>query len=83
MNENPGFSGGQVLLALLGGAAAGAVVALLTAPQSGADTRLLIRQRTLPMRDSAACLPKPVSGTGEAAREVLNAALVKNGEAHS
>ena len=83
MNENPGFSGGQVLMAFLGGAAAGAVVALLTAPQSGAQTRSQIRQRALATRDTAANFPKALQGAVEAAREAFNESLVKSSEAHS
>ena len=39
MSEDRGPSGGSLLLAFLAGAAAGAVVALLTAPKSGRDMR--------------------------------------------
>lgn len=39
MMEKRGFSAGQITLAFLGGAAAGAAAALLTAPQSGSETR--------------------------------------------
>jgi gas vesicle protein len=39
MAERDGFSGFGVFLAFLGGAAAGAAVALLYAPQSGEETR--------------------------------------------
>ncbi|HEX6850580.1 MAG TPA: YtxH domain-containing protein [Candidatus Polarisedimenticolaceae bacterium] len=39
MIENRGFSGTQILVAFLGGAVAGAVTALLTAPRSGKETR--------------------------------------------
>jgi len=39
MSEGRNASGGSLLLAFLVGAAAGAVVALLTAPRNGRDTR--------------------------------------------
>ena len=39
MSEERGVSGGSLLLAFLAGAAAGAVVALLTAPKSGREMR--------------------------------------------
>lgn len=39
MSEDRGVSGGSILLAFLAGAAAGAVVALLTAPKSGREMR--------------------------------------------
>lgn len=39
MSEPPKVSGSSLLLAFLAGAAAGAVVALLTAPKTGRETR--------------------------------------------
>jgi gas vesicle protein len=39
MSEDHGVSGGSLLLAFLAGAAAGAVVALLTAPKNGREMR--------------------------------------------
>jgi gas vesicle protein len=39
MSEGRNVSAGSILLAFLAGAAAGAVVALLTAPKSGKETR--------------------------------------------
>ena len=39
-----GFSGTHLILAVLGGAAAGAAVALLTAPKSGRETRARIKE---------------------------------------
>lgn len=44
MNNNSGFSGSTVLVALLAGAAAGAAVALLTAPKAGRETREELKQ---------------------------------------
>ena len=57
MNEQPvivrtGFSGGQLFLAMLGGAAAGAAIAYLTAPQAGAKTRAQISDALRDGRDS-------------------------------
>ena len=39
MSDDRGSSGGNLLLAFLAGAAAGAVVALLTSPKSGKEMR--------------------------------------------
>ena len=39
MSDDRGSSGGNLLLAFLAGAAAGAVVALLTSPKSGKEVR--------------------------------------------
>jgi gas vesicle protein len=41
-NENGGMGAGTVILAMLGGAVAGAAAALLLAPRSGAETRAAI-----------------------------------------
>jgi len=43
MSEERGVSGGSLLLAFLAGAAAGAVVALLTSPKSGREMRESVR----------------------------------------
>jgi gas vesicle protein len=78
MNENPGFSGGQMLLAFLGGAAAGAAVALLTAPQSGAKTRALIRDKALAAGDTATAMPKALQGAVAAARDAFAESLARS-----
>lgn len=80
MSENTGFSGGQVLFAFLGGAAAGAVVALLTAPQSGAKTRADIRNRAKLTYDEASRMPKALAGAVGAAREAFNESLAANSD---
>lgn len=49
--ERPGFSGTTVVLAVLGGAAVGAAVALLTAPKSGRETRALLKDKLNDTRD--------------------------------
>jgi gas vesicle protein len=44
---------GAFLVGFLVGAASGAVVALLLAPQSGEETRALISERSIELRDKA------------------------------
>ena len=84
MNENnAGFSGNQVLAAFLGGAVAGAAVALLTAPRSGAQTRALIREKALASGESAARIPKALQGAVGAARDAFSESLSKSAEQHS
>jgi gas vesicle protein len=80
MKEDTGFSGGQMLMALLGGAAAGAAVALLTAPQSGAKTRAQIRERALAVGETTANFPKALQGAVGAARDAFNESLAKSGD---
>ncbi|MBT9558405.1 MAG: YtxH domain-containing protein [Myxococcales bacterium] len=70
-----GFSGSQLALAFLAGAAAGAAVALLTAPRSGAETRAQIRDFTARSRDRATSMPKALKGAALAARDAFNVAL--------
>jgi gas vesicle protein len=82
MNENQGFSGNQLLLAFAGGAAIGAVVALLTAPQSGAKTREVIRERAHRTADNAARLPRALQGAVGAASDAFTEALARNVEVH-
>lgn len=73
--EHRGFGLGHVLLALLGGAAAGAAVALLTAPRSGAESRRRIRELADDTQDSVTRLPAAVRKASIAAREAFNQAL--------
>jgi gas vesicle protein len=77
MSEKSGYHGGHLALAFLGGAAAGAAVALLTAPQSGAKSRALIRERVLTTGESAAQLPTALQGALSAARDAFNESLSK------
>jgi gas vesicle protein len=83
MSDSNGFSGGQVMLAFVGGAVAGAVVALLTAPQSGAKTRADIRHRAVNTYDEAARMPRALQGAVVAAKDAfdehLSASLAGNG----
>ncbi len=70
-----GFNAGHVLLALLGGAAAGAAVAYLTAPRSGEDQRRRLRAMAEDTRDTAHRVPAALRKATEAAREAFIAAL--------
>jgi gas vesicle protein len=51
MSERNGF--GLFLVGLLLGALSGAVAALLLAPQSGEETRTLIKDKSIELRDKA------------------------------
>ena len=83
MNENTGFSGMQILMAFAGGAAAGAVVALLTAPQSGAKTRAQLRDAAASTGDHATRFPKALQGAMGAARDAFSDSLAKNADHQS
>lgn len=83
MNDNNGYSGGQVVMALLGGAALGAAVALLTAPQSGAKTREMIRDRAIAAGDGVTRIPKALHGAVGAASDAFSESLNKSVTNHS
>ncbi len=80
--EVRGFGFGHVLLALLGGAAAGATAVYLTAPRSGTDSRRRLRTLADDTKESALRLPVAVARATEAAREAFNEAL-DEGAPHS
>jgi len=72
MTERTGFSGTHLLLAAIGGAAAGAAVALLTTPRSGPETRARINEYVKDGRNRARHLPPAVRAAGSAARNAFN-----------
>lgn len=69
------YGGGHLVAAFLGGAAAGAVVALLTAPRAGRESRERVRDYIDHRRDDAARLPSAVRAAGEAARNAFGEAI--------
>jgi len=71
--ERPGFSGSTVLLALVGGAAAGAAIALLTAPKSGRETRAMLKEK---LNDTKEGLTEAYKDGKEKARAFPGAAKV-------
>lgn len=66
-----GFTGAQMFIAILGAAAAGAAVALLTAPKSGKETRAKIGEALNGGREKARHLPGAVKTAGVAARNAF------------
>jgi len=71
----PGFS--QIFFAFVGGAAAGAVAAYLTAPRSGADSRRKLQAIADDTRETANRVPLALRKATEAARDAFNQALEK------
>jgi gas vesicle protein len=61
MREDNSYSGAHVLLAFVAGAVTGAAVALLTAPQSGSDTRESIRGWAREGQATAVRLPETLA----------------------
>ena len=71
MSERNQYSGGAVLAAFLGGAAAGAFVAVLTAPKSGKESREQVRAYLHDRGEDASRLPQAVRAAGDAAKEAF------------
>lgn len=61
MREDNSYSGAHLLLAFVAGAVAGAAVTLLTAPQSGSETRDSIRGWAREGQAGAARLPETLT----------------------
>lgn len=83
-DDRHGYSAGHLALAFLGGAAAGAITALLLAPRSGAETREQIAQRASTARDDLAHVPERVKVAYDqavgAAREAYQEARAEDPE---
>jgi gas vesicle protein len=71
MTERSGFSGTDMLVAVVGAAAAGATIALLTAPRSGRDTRARISEYVDSGRDKAHHFPHAMKSASYAARDAF------------
>jgi gas vesicle protein len=75
MCERAGYSGTDMMLAVLGGAAVGATVALLTAPRSGRETRAQISGLASSGKEKARQFPDAVKAAGTAARTAFTDAM--------
>jgi gas vesicle protein len=71
--RSPGFA--HFFLAVLGGAAAGAVTAYLTAPRSGADSRRRLQAVADDTRETVQRVPDALRKATEAARDAFNDTL--------
>ena len=78
MSNNDGFSSGHLLLAFLGGAAAGATIAYLTAPRSGAETRQKIAESLAAKREEIARLPPALRAAYDAATAAAREAYAES-----
>jgi gas vesicle protein len=66
---------GHLLLAVLGGAAAGAAAAYLTAPRSGLESRRRLLAVADETRDTVQRVPEALRKATEAARDAFNETL--------
>jgi gas vesicle protein len=72
METEHGFGTGTVILAVLGGAAVGAAVALLLAPRSGRETRRQIVGYAGKAKETASRVPEALKQASHVAMEVLS-----------
>lgn len=71
MTDRTGFSGTDMLIAVLGGAAAGAAATLLLAPRSGRETRDQLREFVHDGKEKARHIPPAVKAASTAARKAF------------
>jgi gas vesicle protein len=72
MTDRTGFSGTDLLLAVLGGVAVGATVAYLTTEKTGKQRREQITDFVSTGREKARVIPDAVRSAGVAARDAFN-----------
>ena len=80
MSETVRTNTGGLVLSFLAGAATGAAVALLTAPQSGRDTRRKLKKITEDLADQAARVPPAIQAAYRRATEAGKEAFVQTFE---
>lgn len=78
MTETRGFNGWHVLVAFTAGAAAGAVVAYLTAPRSGKETRAVLQDWAKDVRDKASRIPHSVREAVERGKQAGKEAFIES-----
>jgi gas vesicle protein len=71
MEHTNGYSSGHIILAALGGAIAGAGIALLLAPKSGQETRDQLAGYVGTARDTVSRVPEAFRAAGHAAKEAI------------
>ena len=76
-----GFSATQMVVALMGGAALGAGIALLTAPRAGAETRADLLRMAQNARSRTVGLPHALAGAAEAGSDAFAASLAESTKA--
>lgn len=75
MSTNGNYGATQLFAAFLGGAAAGAIVGLLTAPRAGKESREKIKEYVTDRTDEAAHIPQAVKAASGAARNAFVKAM--------
>jgi gas vesicle protein len=83
MSKQSGYNGSHVMMAFLGGAAAGAAVAYLTAPKSGRETREDVRGYAQSGVDQGRALPGAMKAAGGAARDAFASSMNESNDHRS
>jgi gas vesicle protein len=73
--KTEGFKASQVLWAFLGGAAAGALVTLFTAPKKGAELRALVASELKSDRTKARLVPEAIKHAATAAKSSFDTVM--------
>lgn len=71
MDQSGRFGSGHIALAVVGGALAGAAVALLVAPKSGRETRRQLKGYLDTARERASRVPEALRSAGIAAKDAM------------
>lgn len=83
--QREGFGGGQLILAALGGAVAGAIAGVLFAPRAGAETREKLGDLASQAKEKAKHLPEAFSRArteiGEAYVDALDSGVSSRSDA--
>ena len=84
MERSGKYGTGHIVLAVLGGALAGAAVALLVAPKSGRETRRQLNGYLEAAKEKVALIPEALKSAGHAAQETMfeEAAISKHASKH-
>ncbi len=79
--QSGGFTATEMVVALVGGAALGAGIALLTAPRTGAETRADIVRLAQTARNRTVGLPHALAGAVEAGGDAFADSLANSTKA--
>ena len=77
MTDRIGYSGTDMLIAVLGGAAVGAAATLLLAPRSGPETRKQLTEFVNDGKDKARHFPPAMKAASTAARKAFVDAMAE------
>ena len=80
MSQQSRYNGNHVIMALIGGAAAGVAVGYLTAPKSGRESRKQLRGYVQGGVDQGRAVPSALMEAGGAARDAFASSMNESSE---